>query len=227
VRTLALETSGSAGSVAALAGDGVLFARDLDPELRSARTLAPAIRELLAEAGWRPRDVQLVAVTVGPGSFTGLRIGVTTAKVLAYAVGAEVLGVNTLEVIAHQAPADTQVLWAVLDAHRDQVFAARFVRSADGSLACDRPTAVIGTTAWLTSLVPGEVVTGPMLEKLADRLPTGVIPAPPCSLRPTASVVGRLALRLHSGGHRGDLWKLVPLYYRPSAAEEKLRPASR
>ena len=55
---------------------------------------------VLSEAGWRPRDVELVAVTIGPGSFTGLRIGVTTAKTFAYAVKCQAMGIDTLEGVA-------------------------------------------------------------------------------------------------------------------------------
>ena len=103
---LALETSALAGSVALFHGDRLLVQRELDSTRRSAQTLAPALAELLAAAGLTPRDVRLVATTVGPGSFTGLRVGVTTAKTFAYAVGAEVLGLNTLEVIAAQTPSE-------------------------------------------------------------------------------------------------------------------------
>ena len=73
---------------------------------------------LLKQVGWRPDDVQLVAVSVGPGSFTGLRVGVTAAKVFAYAVGAEVLGVDTLEAIAAASPDDVAEVSAVIDAQR-------------------------------------------------------------------------------------------------------------
>src|SRR5437773_12166637 len=104
MRVLALETSGTAGSVAVLDDEQLLTAVALDPAQRTARTLAPAIRDVLKHVGWAPTDVQLVAVTAGPGSFTGLRLGVTTAKTFAYAAGCEVLGVNTLEVIAGRAP---------------------------------------------------------------------------------------------------------------------------
>ena len=76
----------------------------LDHTQRSAQSLAPAIEALLTQVGWLPRDVQLVAVSVGPGSFTGLRVGVTTAKVFAYAVGAEVLGIDTLEAHRRRSP---------------------------------------------------------------------------------------------------------------------------
>ncbi len=127
-RILALETSGTSGSVAALEGDRLLAEVSLAPSLRSARSLAPGIAKLLAEVGWKPRDVGIVAVTTGPGSFTGLRVGLTTAKSFAYAVGAQVLGINTLEVLAEQAPADAQ-----RRAGRDRRPAARIVCRHVGS----------------------------------------------------------------------------------------------
>lgn len=103
LKLLALETAGLAGSVALAEGGRPIIARTLAEGQRSAQSLAPGIRQVLAEAGWQPADLALVAVVVGPGSFTGLRVGVTTAKTLAYALGIEVLGLNCLEVIAHQA----------------------------------------------------------------------------------------------------------------------------
>ena len=131
-RILAIETSGRHGSVATLCGgvDGsrLIHQIALGGEQRTAQALAPAIQSLLRESDWSPSSVELVAVAVGPGSFTGLRIGVTTAKAFAYAVGAEVIGINTLVALAHQSPALNGPLWAVLDAQRQELFAAKFVR---------------------------------------------------------------------------------------------------
>src|SRR5208337_2248427 len=103
-RILALETSELTGSVAVAADGKVLAELQLDPQQRSAQWLAPAIRSLLERVGWQPREIGLIAVTIGPGSFTGLRVGVATAKILAYATGAQVLGIGTLEAIATAAP---------------------------------------------------------------------------------------------------------------------------
>ena len=100
MRILALETTDKTGSVAALDDCNILAQLMLDQNQRSAQSLAPAMKTLLEQVQWQPKDVQLVGVSVGPGSFTGLRVGVTTAKVFAYAVGADVLGINTLEAIA-------------------------------------------------------------------------------------------------------------------------------
>src|SRR4030042_1258471 len=104
MRILALETTDKAGSVAAMADGNLLAELTLGQTQRSAQSRAPAMLALLKQVGWRPADVQLVAVSVGPGSFTGLRVGVTTAKVFAYAIGAEVLAIDTLETIASGAP---------------------------------------------------------------------------------------------------------------------------
>jgi len=89
VRILALETTEMAGSLAAMHDGKLLAELELDPRQRTAQSLAPGMKTLLAKVAWRPADVELVAVTIGPGSFTGLRLGITTAKTFAYALGAE------------------------------------------------------------------------------------------------------------------------------------------
>lgn len=228
MRILAIETSDQAGSVAALDADCVAASHDLDPTVRSAVSLAPAIAQLLQEAQWRPRDVQLVAVTTGPGSFTGLRVGVTTAKMFAYAAGAEGLGVNTLEVIARQAPDEVRQMWTLLDAQREQVFAARFSRNASGVWQWHGETLLLDNDAWLTQLASPDqrlAVSGPGLAKLADRVPPDVTIVDRAWWAPKAVSVGSLAWRHYQSGRREELAALVPHYFRASAAEEKRNQA--
>ncbi len=102
LKILALETTDAQGSVALCVGGEILTSRRLETERRSAQTLAPTIQETLAEFGWVPQDVDAVAVAVGPGSFTGLRVGVATAKMFAWAVGVKIVGVDALEAIASE-----------------------------------------------------------------------------------------------------------------------------
>jgi tRNA threonylcarbamoyladenosine biosynthesis protein TsaB len=222
MKILALETSGQAGSVALLAADALIAERWLPTDERNAKTLAPTIREVLAAAGWTPGNVRLVAVAVGPGSFTGLRVGVTTAKTFAYAVEAEVIGVNTLEVIAAQAPADVSRLAVVLDAQREQVFAAEFARSRAGDFNWARDTAIVDNDEWLAKLDSAVAVSGPGLEKFTARLPASVPVVGREHWQPRATTVGQLAWQFYQAGRRDDLWRLVPQYFRRSAAEEKL-----
>jgi tRNA threonylcarbamoyladenosine biosynthesis protein TsaB len=218
-----LETTERIATVAALEGDRLLAERELSPRQRSAQSLAPGIQALLREVGWKPDEVQLVALPVGPGSFTGLRVGVTTAKMFAYAVGAEVLGVNTLEVVAQRAPADAAVLEVALDAQRRQVFVGRVARDAEGRLTWQTETHLEDEADWLARLAPPAAVSGPALRKLRDQVPAGVAVVDESLWTPTAAAAGRLAWRHHQAGRRDDLWTLAPHYYRPSAAEEKWR----
>jgi tRNA threonylcarbamoyladenosine biosynthesis protein TsaB len=218
---LALETSELTGSVAAAVDDNLLATLDLEPSQRSARSLAPAIRALLAQIGWQPRDVQLVAVTTGPGSFTGLRVGVATAKVFGYAVGAELLSVSTLETIAAAAPGEIEKLAVAIDAQRGDVVAQSFQRRASGELEALEQARLLPLADWLTGLPPGYAVSGPVLKKWTDPFPAGIEVLPAEFWRPTAAQVARLAYRDYRAGRRDDPWGLLPVYSRPSAAEEK------
>ncbi len=220
-RVLTLETSELTGSVAAASDGKVLAELHLDPQQRSAQLLAPAIRSLLEQVGWQPREIQLVAVTVGPGSFTGLRVGVATAKVFAYAAGAEVLGISTLEAIAAAAPDDVSALSAAVDAQRGDVVAQRFSRKSAGWLEPENEPALVPMTEWLATLPTGFAASGPVLKKWTDPLPVGVAMLDRTFWRPTAGNVARLAYRDYLAGRRDDLWGLLPVYSRPSAAEEK------
>jgi len=227
VLILAFDTSGFAGSAALLDGPVLLAEETLDREQRSAQTLAPAIARLLAGQRIQASQIGLVATTVGPGSFTGLRVGVTTAKTLAYAAKAEVIGLSTLEVIAHQSPpellaAGPREIHAVLDAQRKELFVGRFRCPDDaGNIARLESDRIIAADAWRQSLPAGAIVTGTGIDKLLDRLPAGITVVPPALREPQAATVGRLAWRDYERGRRDDLWKLAPTYLRPSYAEEK------
>lgn len=225
MRILAIETSGRHGSVATLLGEErearVIGQIVLGGSERTAQALAPAIQKLLTDCGWQTSEVELVAVAVGPGSFTGLRIGVTTAKIFAYAVGAAVIGVNTLAVLAEQATRFPAPLWTVLDAQRQELFATKFAGATDVPPPVTAEVAIIGQSAWLDGLRPGDRVIGAGLRPLRSRLPEGVVAEPEDMWQPMADAVGRVAWRDYQAGRRDDVWKLAPQYYRASAAEEK------
>ena len=222
---LAIETSGRHGSVATLSGEQggarLIGQFVLSGDQRTAQSLAPAMKRLLDEAGWSPKSVDLVAVTVGPGSFTGLRIGVTTAKAFVYAVSAEVVGVNTLTVLAAQAPPSPSPLWTIIDAQRQELFAAKFNVEENLDIRTDRDTFIVSQEKWLADLSPHDRVIGPALKRIAGRLPAHVLAMPEELWQPMAAAVGQLAWNSYQAGQRDDVWKLIPNYYRPSAAEEK------
>ena len=220
MNVLALETTERVGSVAATVDDNLLCELTLDRQQRSAQSLAPAVKALLARVGWRPADVGLVATPVGPGSFTGLRVGVATAKAFAYGVEADILGVDTLQVVAARAPGHVERLSAAVDAQRGQVVARTFERGPDGWFQPVGPASLLDVDAWLRSVDSGVSITGPILRKMADRVPDRLTVLDRQYWAPSAAAVARLAVRDYASGRRDDVWSLVPRYSRRSAAEE-------
>lgn len=219
-RLLAIEGSGLVGSLALaeLSGGEItaVTSAELPAGQRSAQSMAPALANILATAGWAPRQVEVVAVTTGPGSFTSLRIAVTTAKAFAYAVGAKVIGVHTLAAMAHQSSA-TGPIWTVLDAQRGELFAAKFSARELAPIE----TMVLSAAEWLAKLEPGDTVLGPPVAKLLAKLPAGVV-VPAADPQLSATSVAEMAAAQFLAGQCDDPISLLPNYYRLSAAEEKL-----
>jgi tRNA threonylcarbamoyladenosine biosynthesis protein TsaB len=222
---LAIETVATAGSVALLRGMEVHEQRSLPPESRSAKTLAAAIRDVLSNHG-RPA-ISLVAVARGPGSFTGLRVGITTAKALAYAWQAKLIGVGTLDAIGAQTSTvedATHALQVVLEAQRKEFFVGMFCRQ-DGAWHRQEADSVQKINDWLLRLSPGMLVSGPAVSKVREQLPPEVVAAPETTWQPRAETIGQLACQLHQTGCPDELWTLIPQYLRPSYAEERRQNA--
>jgi tRNA threonylcarbamoyladenosine biosynthesis protein TsaB len=219
-RLLLLETSGRGGWAAVAEGATLLGERRLDEARRHARDLAPAVAGLLAARGWRPRDLHAVVVGRGPGSYTGLRVGVMSAKALAYAAGCAVLGVESFAAVAEQAPADAARLDVLADAQQDKVYVQAFVRTPGGWLAAGA-LAVRPLADWLAGRAADAWATGPGLHKYGDRLPGGVPIVDATAWDPRPESVLRIGLARYAAGERDDVWALEPLYLRPSAAEEQ------
>src|SRR5579864_5989127 len=136
---LAIETSGRVGSVA-LAEDARVVAEDEFPHgLQHAAEMLPRIDRLCRDHGWGPADLKELYISAGPGSFTGLRIGVTLAKTLAFATGAKIVAVPSVDVLAANGPPEARHVLIVLDAKRGQIFTARFSRLPTGQWSCDEP----------------------------------------------------------------------------------------
>src|SRR5436305_12105366 len=115
-RLLLLETAGRAGWAALAEGERLRGLRRLDEARRHARDLAPAVADLLAAAAWKPSDLHAVAVDRGPGSYTGLRVGLISAKALSYATGCALLLLDAFAVVAEQAPPGVSRLDVLADA---------------------------------------------------------------------------------------------------------------
>jgi tRNA threonylcarbamoyladenosine biosynthesis protein TsaB len=215
---LAVETSSQPGSIALLNGNTLLYEKSLEPGKHTTQTLIPEVRRALDRVGSTPRDIELLATTTGPGSFTGLRISVTIAKALAYATGAAVIGLNTLEVIAHQGATVDGKLAVLIDAQRGEFFSATF-RVTGGQVVPEEPTRIVDRKTWLDERRHGETVCGTGLARIAEDIPHLRVVNREL-WQPRASTVGRLAWTAFQSGRRDDPWTLTPNYFRLSAAEE-------
>jgi tRNA threonylcarbamoyladenosine biosynthesis protein TsaB len=221
-RLLIVETSGRNGFVGVAEGSTLLAVRRLEEARRNARDLAPATVDLLTAQGWKARNLNGVVVSLGPGSYTGLRVGVMSAKTLAYAVGCALVGVETFAVVAAQAPKEINQLDVLADAQQEKVYVQSFGRDGDDW----RPLDALGIKPfpeWLVLRKPETWVSGPGLRRWAPRLP-GDAPAVDAALwDPQAETLLRLGLARYSAGERDDPFALEPLYLRPSSAEEQQR----
>jgi tRNA threonylcarbamoyladenosine biosynthesis protein TsaB len=225
-RLLILETSGRPGRVAVALGEKLGTVRLLEESRRHARDLAPAVAELLAAQGWGPRQLHAVLVSRGPGSYTGLRVGVMSAKALAYATGCALVAVDTFAAVALQASPEASRVEVVADAQQDKVYVQPFARAGQGwqPLA---PLAIRVFDEWLSAKEPAAWVTGPGLSKWEERLPPGTPVAPRERWEPQASSVLQLGLARYLLGERDDPFALEPLYLRPSSAEQQWRGGNR
>jgi tRNA threonylcarbamoyladenosine biosynthesis protein TsaB len=220
---LIVETSGRAGAVGLARRGVVVRAHALDEARRHARDLAAAAGAMLAAEGLRPADVAGVMVSIGPGSYTGLRVGVMSAKAFAYAAGCRLVAVPTFHAIARQAPAEARDVWVIADALQGMIYLQRFTRPADGAdpvpadeLRIDR------AEDWVNRAAPGTWLTGPGVAVVADRIPAGVRLVPEADRPPTVEGVYRVGLSLPPLT-RDEVFRLEPLYLRGSSAEEKAR----
>lgn len=175
------------------------------------RRLLPAVEFLLASAGLAPLDVEAYAVTTGPGSFTGLRVGLATVQGLALAAGAPCLGLSTLDVLAARIAGRADALVALMDAQRDEVFGAVYDSAA--RLRSDRRIGSVGS--FLEGLPEHTAFLGDGVDKhreeILARLPTALFPR---RSRYLAGTLGLLAEPLLAAGEGVPPAALRPLYLR-------------
>jgi tRNA threonylcarbamoyladenosine biosynthesis protein TsaB len=213
-RFLILETSQYLGKVALSLGDALVGERTLDKARRHARDLVPAIQELLRQQAWRARDLDGVIVSRGPGSYTGLRVGIMSATALAYATGCVLLAIETFEAIARELPFDHANVDVIADAQQGNIYMQRFGTQPE-------PMTIMPFESWLASALAGRVaVAGPGLETFAPRLPAELPVLPREVWYPRPASLLKIGLERHRKGERDDPFALEPLYLRPSSAEQ-------
>ena len=226
---LGFDTATTACSAALWSDGEVRACRRLEAAGTHAEALVPMLRDVAAAAGTALADVDAFAVTVGPGSFTGIRIGLAAARGLALALGRPLIGLTTLEVLAAGVPADERAgpILAALDAGRGRLYAQLFDRALHplgepaavaagalpdhlGTATADGPLGVVGT---------GREAALAALPGATEVYPTTGSPTP------DARVLVRLAAARADGGTGGGA-AVRPLYLRDAGARPRARPAA-
>lgn len=227
---LAVDTSGMCGTLAISRDGKLLEERELEQSRRRhAQTLISEVQELLHAHEVASTDVEVVAVSHGPGSFTGLRVGIVFAKTFAYATGCQIVAVDTLQAVAEAVTGGefrrVTRLQVVSDAQREQLFVSDFRRTPGGLWSADSPIDIVDCEAWqnqAAELASSEfAVSGPGLVKVADELSQSVLQLPKEMWTPRAANVAAIAERLALEGQFADAFELEPFYLRKSSAEEK------
>ena len=229
MKVLGIDTSTSCGSIG-LVDDGRLISEYiLDIPVTHSERLLGAIEFVLGEARCPVGDLDGWAISLGPGSFTGLRIGVSAVKGLAFATGKPVTGLSSLDVLASQVSPTPYLICPVLDARKEEVYAAFYRYEEGDSLRREsayeamRPEDLVRRIEEKTIFIGNGVRTyGTFLQSRLSSL--ALFPPFPIHF-PHGSVVAKLGLDLLQKGVHLDLAAFTPIYVRASEAEIKWQAA--
>lgn len=226
MKILALETSAVAASVAVCEDEALVAQAFQRTGLTHSATLMPMVESMLKNTGLTLAEMDLIAVAAGPGSFTGLRIGVSAAKGLAWPLDKPCAGVSTLEAMAWQLSGMEGVICAAMDARRQQVYNALF-ELVDGKpvrLSPDRAISLDDLQAELANVEKTQIMVGDgahLCYNAFQKCGYPVKMTPPHLQYQTAWGVARCALEQAREGKLTDAAGLIPNYHRLSQAERE------
>lgn len=224
VKLLAIDTALDAVSVCVADGGRVLANVEAKSDRRHGEMLAPMIHSALREAGCTVQDIGTIAVDIGPGLFTGMRVGIATAKAMAEVLEADLVGVSSLEVLAHQATTEFDVVASVIDARRGEVFWSLHRADDREQLTTARAGTAEECLASIADRGQSVCLIGTGVARYRQVFDDGLrlaVPdfgfAPETSSVPTASTVAAIAgMRLVDSV---SVDELVPMYLRAPDAE--------
>lgn len=214
MKLLGMETSTRVCSVAVSDDAAVLAEITIAGQARPTDQLMTAVQQVLAAAGVALADVDGVAVSAGPGSFTGIRVGVTAAKTLAYTLGKPVTAVSSLDALAANVPAPRWPLWVLVDARKEKLYAARYEMSSNAWPSRVGEEQLVTLEQLLPQLTGELLILGDGLVRYGAAIQQALGERgrflPPALWVPRASAVCRLAAQ--SGVPAPDVHALAPHY---------------
>lgn len=220
-RILLLETSSMSALVALCKGFNILSHKVLEAAKKHVSDLAPTVASLLAENQLKPNELDAIAVGIGPGSYTGLRIGVMSARTLAMVTGARLLGISTFQILAQNTLSpEHQKIEIIADAQQDKIYAQTFKTTENNETKAGE-LEIVSCKDWLSNRDSSYALAGPGLTKvlpMLDRQTTMILE--------TAGIINKecfltLAMKKLMSQDSDNPLSLQPLYLRRSSAEEQ------
>lgn len=221
-KILAVDSSSMTGSVALCQGEKLIAESLLNVRSTHSEKLLQQIDLLLAEAGWQLQDLDLLAAVTGPGSFTGLRIGIATIKALAHALGKPVVGISSLHMLAMNLPLSPVPICVFMDARKKEVYSQLYEWRDDGPVAVTEAQ-VLSPVKLLEQIDRKVALVGdgvPLYQNEIENILMDNALLPVASVhQPRASQAAWLAWRAYTNGATASAAELLPIYIRPSDAE--------
>ena len=204
------------------AADPDVIGRIAFPEgTRHGKALVPSIEDLCRQVSWSPEDIDVVAVSIGPGSYTGLRVGLVCARMICRFAEAELVAVPSLDVIARNAPYCHDRICVIVDARRNEIYSAAYERRSGVPMRRTDP-AIVTPEALLGNLAKGTYLIGDGIPVVVSSLEgRDAAAAPEEEWTPRAETVAEIGSELYTQGVRHDVRTTEPMYLRRPAAEEK------
>lgn len=220
--TLAIDTATKVCAIALCRNQEILAEYTINMGMTHSEGLLPQIDQLLKRCGVDKNSIELLAVSMGPGSFTGLRIGLATAEAMAYSWHCSIHGVSTLKALAYNIPVDGVVLSPVLDAQKGNYYQALY-QWEQGKLVELEPVEVVNKERLLERIATYKneaLLLGECLKLARLELPPNIKLAPEALRMPKGSSVALVAIEDFDEARDNNIFGLEPYYIRRSEAEE-------
>lgn len=220
---LALDTSGASASVALLRGAVLIQEILIHRGAHHSESLLPAVEDLCRNTGIPLETVDLLACTVGPGSFTGLRIGMSTVKGFAFASGRPVAAVSTLEALSRGVGPSPFPVCPLLDARKGQIYGAVYRYRSDSVIECTGPERLSDIASFLEDILTPALFVGDgalaYRDQITAKMGTACLFADALQAHVRAAIVGRIGYECFLAGKTETALSLTPRYLRLSEAE--------
>lgn len=227
MKILAIDSSGTVASVAVTDNGALIGEYSINNNLTHSQTLMPMVSKLLEDLALKPNDIDIFSVAIGPGSFTGLRIGISMIKGMAQALSKPVIGVSTLDGLAMNISLFNDLICPMIDARNDNVYTALYTNSG-GQLRLESDYMAVHIEQLIDAIPPEKTVIflgdGALKynDMLKNKLQNRFILAENNLLLQRASSIAQVAYSKAIAGNTETFYELKPMYLRASQAERML-----